>query len=287
MDATPAASRNYFTYGFDHEPSPLNPFPSNQTIESHPSKQAALMRTIGKLSISLINISHPYCISVFGLLSCIGPIITAPIITAEEFFDWKTTLPTLSLVSLSLFCHYVAYPIIPSLVLTANAIYRAFQYIAKPDPLEQAFYKITHGKENFNRLPKIPFDDVRKIDWETLDHPMSRSETSDGRKILIVKACPQEMVIIKQIFIFAQQKNSRDQGPTISGMPQQVSYLIDDYAEAVFGVFPRVLHREMNCSGDKETDEWKLNKLNLTVYTHRMSTNLANEFYRQNTPEVD
>lgn len=70
-----------------------------------------------------------------------------------------------------------------------------YNNIIRKDPLITAFEQII-GWSNFNNLPNLPLvpqigenigDTINKLNWKTLDKPLYRSQTPDGRTIVIVK----------------------------------------------------------------------------------------------------
>ncbi|HEX4839841.1 MAG TPA: hypothetical protein VFU89_05320 [Rhabdochlamydiaceae bacterium] len=79
------------------------------------------------------------------------------------------------------------------IVGVALAAWVAYKYLLTKDPLVETFYKIAGGKEEYEKLPEFPLDKNKKtyanfeITWKSLEHPLYRFLTSDGRKGLVVK----------------------------------------------------------------------------------------------------
>ncbi|MCE2984025.1 MAG: hypothetical protein LW832_10745 [Parachlamydia sp.] len=78
----------------------------------------------------------------------------------------------------------------------AFAGWTIYSHIGCKDPLMEAFYKMSGGREAFEQLPEIQFNmnslkelaaAINEINWDNLEHPITKSKTLDGRNILIIK----------------------------------------------------------------------------------------------------
>jgi hypothetical protein len=107
----------------------------------------------------------------------------------------------------------------------AFAGWTIYRHFLRHDPLVETFYKIAGGKQAFDDIPKLdlaPYDsNIFKMDihnWESLQGPIYRSETADGRQILVVKglnrvnqtAVGPDKVPEKSIKVFVEKFNYSD-----------------------------------------------------------------------------
>jgi hypothetical protein len=90
----------------------------------------------------------------------------------------------------TVFCRPVA------LVGTAFAGWTIYSHLLSRDPLMEAIYIITGGRDRFEALPEINLvqapdekisQTIRRINWEYLRHPVAPSRTLDGRNVIIIK----------------------------------------------------------------------------------------------------
>lgn len=84
------------------------------------------------------------------------------------------------------------------------------------DPITEAFYKIVGGRDKFNRLPVIEFnqvdpvsDELYTIAWSDLDRPIYKGKISGDRNIIIVKGLSRDRKI-KAIFSFIERTSFED-----------------------------------------------------------------------------
>lgn len=77
----------------------------------------------------------------------------------------------------------------------AYAGWTVYANFIKKDPLVELFYEIVGDEEEYQKLPEIKLTaqkplshELKDLDWDAINAPLSRAVTEDGRRILIVKA---------------------------------------------------------------------------------------------------
>lgn len=182
------------------------------------------------------------------------------------------------------------------IVGVALAAWVAYKYLLTADPLVEAFYKIAGGKEEYEKLPEFPLDKNKKtyanfnITWASLEHPLHRFSTLDGRKGLVVKGLSHskkleledllvggEPTPIQNLMIFVEKLG-----------PYDVPRKIQNEAEWATTIFTALNfkawdnpfeHFFESCSVGKSGEAGGYKKTS-SIYAH-MSTDMANEFISQ------
>lgn len=137
----------------------------------------------------------------------------------------------------------LAYPVLSPLLTPLGFFYAGwtvYSHLLRSDPLVGVFYQIVGGKERYDALPTIelvdhgkPFSDtVKTIDWNSLDQPLYKATTNDGRAVLIVKGLDRHK-IKKSIFAFIEKLGPTDSYPMISNLTPRQSYAFESLAQAL------------------------------------------------------
>jgi hypothetical protein len=132
-----------------------------------------------------------------------------------------TTLAAIKL-SASILCWPVA---IAGMGYAGWTIYSNFIAL---DPLMEAFYKISGGQERFEAFPEINLAQapdekisaaIARINWEDLNHPVSRTRTLDGRNVVIIKGFERNSVC-KSIDAYIEKVGPEDIPRSMSNLPE-------------------------------------------------------------------
>lgn len=123
----------------------------------------------------------------------------------------------------------------PVLVISSIlAIWTIYAHILRPDPLVEKLYQIAGGKDKFLQLPLLPLsekpldENIKSLNWDTLEKQVYRAKTIDGRQVLIVKGLSKENdkdcnlpCQIKSIFAFVEKLGPADYSEKASNLSQE------------------------------------------------------------------
>jgi hypothetical protein len=138
---------------------------------------------------------------------------------------------------------------------------KIYSYLLSKDPLMEAFYKITGGRERFEALPEINIRQgidekismtIRRINWENLIHRISKAKTLDGRNVIIVKGLDYNEGIFngtqrKAVLAFIEKTGPEDFENQSANLQESfhtiMNGLINGYYFDELNYFERYLHR--------------------------------------------
>lgn len=97
----------------------------------------------------------------------------------------------------------VAFKVVPTIffwpVVLAGigfAGWTVYSHLYSKDPIVEAFYKISGGKDKFEGLPVISLGQnatekistaIDRLEWDKLEHRIAKAKTLDGRNVVIIK----------------------------------------------------------------------------------------------------
>jgi hypothetical protein len=123
---------------------------------------------------------------------------------------------------------------------TTFAGWTIYSHLLRRDPLVDVFYKIVGGKNHYDNLPEIHLvgekhisESMKEVSWDKLNQPIYKAKTTDGRKILIVKALthnPEQHTAyaqVKTLFVFVEKAGPNDYKPNISNLSPKNSRLLE------------------------------------------------------------
>lgn len=133
------------------------------------------------------------------------------------------------------------------IIVVAGAAYAGwtiyFHFLCK-DSLMEAFYKIVGGKNQFDNLPNINLNQspnerfaqaIARIKWHQLNDAIYKTETLDGRHVVIVKGLSRDLNLSRQETIFAFIEKI---GPIDTSPIPKVSLLTEGIFKSIMGVIP-------------------------------------------------
>lgn len=104
------------------------------------------------------------------------------------------TIALTGLITFTLSATAFCWPVVIAGVAFAGWI--VYSHLLSKDPLMEAFYKISGGKDKFEKLPEIQLEQnssekicavIKNLKWKDLKHPISKTRLLDGRNVIIVK----------------------------------------------------------------------------------------------------
>ncbi len=172
------------------------------------------------------------------------------------------------------------------------AIYTAVKHILMRDPLVSAMYTIAGGERQYHNLPEWQVDPDKKlyetisaINWDDVHHPLHRATTTDGRKVLIVKAydykertehCPSSSS--KHVIAFVEKLGAFD-------VPRVISNL-HEIIDSILTAFPLSWPRDLENHSSRVLGSGFVSDLDHTNRHHEtmessISSELVNELIQQ------
>lgn len=181
-------------------------------------------------------------------------------------------------VSATIFCWPV---IIAGLGYAGWTIY---SHLLTSDPLMEAFYKISGGKERFEAFPEINLvqapnekisDAIGRINWDDLNHPISRGRTLDGRNVIIIKGFDRNHAF-KSVDAYIEKAGPEDIPRSISNLSEQAEAFVHALSRfATEGnTFSKALYSHFEGRGNNNDNR------DCAIYPWILSDK-ANEFYAQ------
>lgn len=153
------------------------------------------------------------------------------------------TIAFTGLIALKLGITVFCWPVvIAGIAFTGWTVY---SHLYSKDPLIEAFYKISGGKDKFEKLPKIQLKHnsdgkistaIRKLNWDNLVYKISKAKTLDGRNVVIIKGLSrnnEDSCQTKGILAFVEKIGPYDVERTISNS----SEFVDSIVHAVIAPF--------------------------------------------------
>jgi len=254
------------------EVKPFLLFEGKQEIESHQSKNVQLIRTIGIFAVALINCYRPHFVASVAAIRYV-----APIMNGLKSFEWNDTILNIYVVVFSTLYAYCGTPLVSSIATALYGIYDAYRYGYRPDPLVEVFYRAVGGKEHYDNLSHTKYEDIVNLSVEDFSH-MSRSETPDGRKILIVKTRRENKPYPLRVSIFTE-KQAQSEYKNIKTIGDKATAFLVNFSAAFLG---KKKHSEFfSFTGrPKWGPEGALQEVILNpyqkLYTPKISTDMAN-----------
>lgn len=170
----------------------------------------------------------------------------------------------------------------------AFAGWTVYSHLYSKDSLMEAFYKISGGKDKFEKLPEILLkkdsnekisEAIRKLDWDKLEHPIAKTKTLDGRNVIIIKGLTRNNEVAtcqtKGILAFVERLGPNDVPRVISNVHE----LADSIMHAICPPFTGNTFSIKLYSSFSSTDHHQTSSC-CKIFSF-ISAQMANEFFAQ------